>query len=63
MKLETPLENQREKAESRIETNHFTGKKRKVGSMTSGIKSILVENNKKIISNLKLIEQGASKTT
>ena len=56
MKLETPLENQRDASIDR--DNHFTGKKWKVGSMTSGIKSTLVENNKKIISNLKLTEEG-----
>ena len=54
MKLETPLENQRDASIDR--DNHFTGKKRKVGSMTSRIKSTFVENNKKIISNLKLTE-------
>jgi len=54
MKLETPLENQGDDLIDR--DNHFTGKKRKVGSMTSGIKSTFVENNKKIISNLKLTE-------
>ena len=60
MKLETPLENQGDASLDR--DNHFTGKKQKVGSMTSGLKSTLVENNKKNISNLKLTEQGASKT-
>lgn len=56
MKLEMPLENQGDTSIDR--DSHFTGKKRKVASMTSGIKSTLVENNKKIICNLKLAEQG-----
>lgn len=57
-KQEMPVEN----GDSSIDREkYFAGKKRKVLPTTSGIKSALTENNRKVISYLKLAEQGHSK--
>eukprot|EP01018_Ginkgo_biloba_P019319 Gb_12440 [translate_table: standard] len=54
--IETPLQNRGDASTDR--DMHVAGKKRRVESTTTGIKSTLTENNRKIISNLKLAEQG-----
>eukprot|EP01018_Ginkgo_biloba_P019465 Gb_05266 [translate_table: standard] len=56
---ETPLQSPGDTSTDR--DKQFSGKRRKIVSKTAGIKATLSENNKMIISNLKLAEEGRMK--